>query len=242
MRRSAETEEHNQLESTIRNAVHQISRYDMSMSGGAREEKSLRHALAVLSRLGCPDVRRAQGTEEWERTKGAFKWTPDLVAGPIIGNGHERDFYIDVFQPKGDQYVKPLAGNPQAAAVFTKAFSEHGQFTLAELGTDFGSFYGPINKKLERYSVTRSHSIMLGVIMYFHVSGNAYVGPVLAYWHSLFALDAAFGIERHCGKGTEGSTAQALQAAGRETIGVHPCDQNSQRDRTAERKPRDRAR
>jgi hypothetical protein len=65
---------------------------------------------AMLEHLGCPDVRQGQGSEEWKQTKGTYIKTPDLVAGPLVGNGHESDFYIDVFEPSGDPYVKPLAG------------------------------------------------------------------------------------------------------------------------------------
>jgi hypothetical protein len=76
--------------------------------------------MSVLESLRCPDVRRGEGTDEWKNSKGSFQFTPDLVAGPLIGGGHPSDFYIDVLEPSGDPYVKPKAGNPAGADLLLK--------------------------------------------------------------------------------------------------------------------------
>jgi len=117
-----------------------------------------------------------------------------------VGGGAPTDFYIDVFQPTGDQYVRPLAGNPDAAEVLRKAVKERGTFNQSDLGQNFSAYYGPMTKKLEKYSGSRGRSPMLGLVMYFTVSGNQYVGPIVAHLHSLEALDCCFGISHHCGE------------------------------------------
>jgi len=90
------------------------------MGGGKREDLSIEATINVLRVLGCPNPRRGEGSDEWERSKGSFRFTPDLIAGRLVGGGSATDFYIDVFQPTGDQYVKPRAGSHCDAKVPTK--------------------------------------------------------------------------------------------------------------------------
>ena len=149
---------------------------------------------AKLTQLGCPDVRPAEGTPEWNRVRGPFAWTPDLMAGPIAGNGAPEDFLIDVFSPKGEQFVNVRAGSPTAAAALKKVVEQRGSFSIADLGRRYEPFYGPINKKIAKYSTSRNGSPMLGLAMYFCLAGNSFVGPILAHMHSLAALDDAFGL------------------------------------------------
>jgi len=129
-----------------------------------------------LSKFGCPDVRGAEGTAEWTRTRGSYMKSPDLIAGPLIGDGAPEDFLIDVFSPRGEQYVNPLAGAPQTAAAFKKILDERGSFSLADLGNEYDPFLGPINKKLAKYSDARGGSPMVGLAMYFCITPDDFVG------------------------------------------------------------------
>ena len=44
------------------------------------------------------------------------------------------------------------SGAPGAAAAFKKLYEQHGKFSIADLGREYEPFYGPINKKLAKYS------------------------------------------------------------------------------------------
>ncbi|WP_438022775.1 hypothetical protein [Sorangium sp. So ce233] len=158
------------------------------------EPDIIARVMRKLKQLGCPNVRPAERSPEWEAAKGSYTKTPDLIAGPLVGNGAAEDFFIDAFAPKGDQYAKPLAGAPTAAALIKKAIAEHGTFSVRDLGREYEPFYGPMNKKLEKYSGSRNGSPMLGLVMYFCISGNAYAGPIFALMHALAAVDDAFGL------------------------------------------------
>ena len=147
-----------------------------------------------LIQFGCPEVRPAEGTREWEHVRGSFAKSPDLMAGPIVGNGAPQDFFIDVFSPKGEQFVNDRAGAPGAAAAFNKMYKRHGSFSIADLGREYEPFYGPINKKLAKYSATRGGSPMVGLAMYFCLAGDSFVGPILAHMHALAAVADAFGL------------------------------------------------
>jgi hypothetical protein len=120
--------------------------------------------------------------------------SPDLVAGPLIGDGAPEDFLIDVFSPRGEQYVNPLAGAPETAAAFKKIVDDRGSFGLYDLDNDCEAFYGPINKKIAKYSDTRGGSPMVGLAMYFCITPGDSVGPLLAHMQVLIALDKAFGL------------------------------------------------
>ena len=161
---------------------------------------SVETARAVLEALHCPDVRRAEGTDEWRESQGSFRLSPDLVAGPLLGAGSAADFYIDVFEPSGDAYVKPKAGNPKAATILHRAVLERGSFNVRDFGDNHEHFYGPMNKKLIKYAGSRDCSPMLGLVMYFKMTGDQYVGPVVAGLDAVIALDRAFGITHHLGE------------------------------------------
>lgn len=165
-----------------------------------QESDILKRITYKLSQLGCPSVRGAEGTPEWKRIRGNFRYSPDLVAGPLRGNGAPEDFLIDVFSPTGDQYVKLEAGAPNAAAFFRKAIDDRGTFSFRDLGQEYEPFYGPIRKKLDKYSTSRSGSPMVGLAMYFCLAGNSFVGPILAFYHVLAALDDAFGLTSNAQK------------------------------------------
>lgn len=158
------------------------------------EEDILKRVASVLSGLGCPNVRRGEGSAEWEGVCGSYPKTPDLVAGPLLGNGAPEDFLIDVVSPSGDQYVKPIAGAPGAARTLERAIAARGSFSVRDLGREYGPILDPLNKKLEKYSGTRGGTPMLGLAMYFCISGEAYVGPILAHMHAHAAIDDAFGL------------------------------------------------
>jgi hypothetical protein len=191
--------------------------------GRLHEFQILARIAAKLRQLGCPDVRRAEGTEEWRRTQGAFRFTPDLVAGPLRGGGDPRDFYIDVFSPTGEQFVNAKAGAPKAATVFRQAVEGRGSFSFGELGGEFEPFLGPINKKLGNYSTSRNGSPMVGIGMYFCLSGNSFVGPILAFFNMLRALDAALGLTAGPqGADMRAALDQVLGPGNTASIIVHP--------------------
>ena len=73
-----------------------------------RAEASEERCRQMLEALGCPGVRRGEGTDEWRSSQGSYTLTPDLVAGPLVGEGDPSDFYIDVFAPTGDREM-PVA-------------------------------------------------------------------------------------------------------------------------------------
>jgi hypothetical protein len=161
---------------------------------------SVESVRAVLTGLRCPNVRRAEGTDEWRLSHGAYRPTPDLVAGPLVGGGDPSDFYIDVWEPTGDQYVKPCAGNPKAAFILHRAVAEKGAFDLADMDDTGEQLVKPMNDKLQRYIASRKATSMLGLAMYFKMTGNQKVGPVIAGLQALSVLDLAFGITQHLGQ------------------------------------------
>lgn len=186
-------------------------RYDSRMVSTTRsrasgrkkaDDPSVERVRQVLEHLECPDARRGEGTEEWSRSKGSFRFTPDLVAGPLVGGGDPSDFYIDVLEPTGDQFVKPKAGNPLGASRFLKALAEHGSINLAELG-DTGELVGTMNAKLKKYVDSRANTPMFGLSIYFTMTGNQYLGPLIAGLQAMNTLDGAFGITEFLGHATK---------------------------------------
>jgi hypothetical protein len=170
---------------------------------GKRDDRSINFALAALRALRCPDPRRGEGTEEWERTKGSYPYTPDVVAGPLVGGGDPSDFYIDVFEPKGDQYVRPEAGNPLAAVTLLRAVVDQGSFNLADLEDAGEHFVKPMNDKLLKYVGSRGNTPMFGLAMHLRLTGNQGAGQVVAAYRALDVIDGAFGITHYLGQVTK---------------------------------------
>jgi hypothetical protein len=184
------------------------------------DETSVEVSRAVLEALGCPGIRRGEGSEEWKQTQGSYPFTPDLVAGPLVGGGHPSDFYIDVFEPSGDQYVKPLAGNPGAAVTMLRAIVENGSFDLAELGDTGEQLLKPMNDKLAKYVGSRAGTPMFGLAMYFTMTGNQKVGPIIAALQALNTLDVAFGITHHRGARVMGLIMRGVLSPGQSCLVV----------------------
>jgi hypothetical protein len=174
-----------------------------------REESGLRRATFFLRALGCPNVRRGEGSDEWARTCGAYPHTPDLVAGPLIGGGDARDFYIDLIQPTGDWYVNPKAGNPVAFAAVERA-RKNGVYNEADLGLNFDNYYQPLNKKLEKYSGSRGHCPMVGIVMHIDVGDGTDDRTKFVHVDSVRALDRAFGLSLHAGGGLKAERVKDL--------------------------------
>jgi hypothetical protein len=167
--------------------------------GSKRELISLNRTIQVLTGLGCPRVRPAEGSKEWEQKRASFSYSPDLIAGPMHGNGHQLDFFIDVFHPRGIQYTNPKAGNPAAVQVLQKAVSEHGSFSFRDLGEP-EQILEPVKKKIKKYSLARN-SHMTGLVIYHQLmNSGGYVGAVLAHHHTIDMFDRYFGLTRYCGK------------------------------------------
>ena len=183
-----------------------------------RDENSVGTSRAVLEALGCPDVRPGEGSDEWKRSKGSYTFTPDLVAGPLVGGGDQSDFYIDVFAPSGDQYVKPRAGNPRAALTLVRAVVENGTLNLADLADTGEQLVKPMNDKLAKYVGSRANTPMFGLAMYFRMTGNQYVGPVIAAIQALNMLDGAFGITVHLGHDAKDTVMRALFSPGQSSF------------------------
>jgi hypothetical protein len=165
-----------------------------------RDEVSVSRDVDVLQSLGCPDVRRGEGSEEWANSKGAYRFTPDVIAGPLVGGGDPSDFYIDVFEPRGDQYVKPMAGNPHAASILLRAVAEQGAFNLADMKDTGEQLLKPMNDKIGKYVGSRANTPMFGLAMYFTMTGNQYVGRLIAALQATSVLDGAFGVTAHLGQ------------------------------------------
>jgi hypothetical protein len=191
------------------------------VSAGRRRKKRDAFSVAlsekVLAAFGCPNVRRGEGSDEWRASMGNYRMTPDLIAGPLVGGGDPSDFYIDVFEPTGDQNVRPLAGNPKAAVTLLRAVvDQQGSFKLGDLGDTGESLYKPMNDKIQKYAAGRGNTPMFGLSMYFTMTGDQYVGPVIAALQAPMALDRAFGIAHHLGIG-------AMDKFMREVMGPGPA-------------------
>jgi hypothetical protein len=117
-----------------------------------------------------------------------------------VGGGDPSDFYVEVFAPQGDRFVNPLAGNPQAAVAVLRAVAERGSFNLGELGDTAEQLLKRMNEKLTKYVGFRDSTPMLGLAMYFTMTGNQKVGPVIAGYQAPTILDRAFGITHHLGQ------------------------------------------
>jgi hypothetical protein len=176
---------------------------------------------AVLEALGCPNPRRAEGTDEWRASAGAYAFTPDLIAGPLVGGGDRSDFYVDVFEPTGDQYIKPKAGNPHAASIVRQALTGQGEFRLSDLQDSGEHMVKTMNDKCVKYVGSRGgNTPMLGLGMYFRMTGNQYAGPVFAAYKALDVLDGAFGITAHRGQATKDRLVQAVMSPGQSAFVV----------------------
>jgi hypothetical protein len=58
--------------------------------------EAVENSISFLTAACCPQVRRAQNSDEFKSKMHANAPTPDLIAGPLNGFGDPRDFYIDV--------------------------------------------------------------------------------------------------------------------------------------------------
>jgi hypothetical protein len=183
-----------------------------------RDAISVGTSRAVLEALGCPDVRLGEGSDEWKGSRGSYPFTPDLVAGPLVGGGDRSDFYIDVFAPTGDQYVKPRAGNPLAALTLVRAVAENGTLNLTDFADTGEQLVKPMNDKLAKYVGSRANTPMFGLAMYFRMTGNQYVGPVIAALQALNTLDGAFGITAHLGHEAKDRVMRALLSPGQSSF------------------------
>jgi hypothetical protein len=86
--------------------------------------EAVENSISFLTAAGCPQVRRAQNSDEFKSKMHANAPTPDLIAGPLHGFGDQRDFYIDVQSPSSDYLVKPGAvpeETAQARALFAES-------------------------------------------------------------------------------------------------------------------------
>ena len=135
-----------------------------------------------------------------------------------MGAGDPSDFYVDVFEPTGDQYVKPLAGNPFAAVTLLRAIVENGTFNLDDLGDTGEQLVKPMNDKLKKYVGSRGNTPMFGLAMYFRMTGNQYVGPIFAALQALNTLDGAFGITAHLGREAKGRVVRSVLTPGQSAI------------------------
>ena len=179
-----------------------------------QDAESVEAVRAMLVELGCPDIRAGERSPEWERTKGSYKDTPDLVAGPLVGGGDPSDYYVDVFEPTGDQYFREQVGQPDTVAAVTKLITERVPTTMTDLKEPHDLLVKTMNAELTKYS--RGGTPMIGLGMYFKMMADSDPerppGPVFAGIQALLGLDAIFGIEHRYG-------VEAMQRVVRGVIG-----------------------
>jgi hypothetical protein len=190
----------------------------MPKKSDARSVETIR---AVLEALGCPSPRRAEGTDEWRASAGTYTFTPDLIAGPLVGGGDRSDFYVDVFEPSGDQFIKLKAGNPHAASLIHRARAQRGQFRMSDLQESGDHIVKTMNDKLKKYVCSRGGSTpMFGLGMYFQMTGNQYAGPIFAAFKALDVIDGAFGLTEHHGQATKDRLVGAVMSPGESSFVV----------------------
>lgn len=159
------------------------------------ENEIVDRVLTALAHLGCPAVRRAEGTEEWRQKQVSYKYTPDLVAGPIVGGGDPKDFLIDVYAPTGKYFTDAGAGLPEVASRINPIHRDGGSFRLAEVGSAEDMFLANLNKKIAKYSGERENSIMVGLATYHNleVAGGESLGRILVAHDIVGVFAAQFG-------------------------------------------------
>lgn len=166
------------------------------MGGGEREAIGLSLALSALTQLRCPNVRLAEGSQEWRDKQGQYRRTPDMMAGLIRGEGSPHDFLIDVVQPMGASYENEKAGAPNTARLVKEAVAQ-GKDGISTHGFDttFPEIYGPINKKLVSYSCERQNSPMWALVFVIDLVEEPYVGTHLLAQDMIRGLGSWLGVD-----------------------------------------------
>ena len=129
----------------------------------------------ALFHLGCPDIQPCQGNKKLELklSSDSYKRTPDMVAGPIIGNASLEDFYIDVAELQGQTIYNPKRRRGiEPPAMLKDPANNPGTISGADMPVDhFDGYISTIKKKIDKYSRERSNSPMLGICIHLDVSG-----------------------------------------------------------------------
>jgi hypothetical protein len=154
--------------------------------------EAVENSIAFLTAAGCPQVRRAQHSDEFKSKMHAGAPTPDLIAGPLHGFGDPRDFYIDVQSPSSDYLVKPGA-RPEETAHPRALFAEclrTGVFRFPALDVAYVPRFlmSQLEAKVDKYARARK-SLLYGHVFYYDAS------PGTDPKHEVGAIDClqAFG-------------------------------------------------
>ena len=125
--------------------------------------------VELLEVLQCPSPKPGEGSSLFpQASDGTWPPTPDIVAGTFFGPLDPRSFFVDVVAPSGDYMFKDRAGAPATASFLTAVVNARGEFTMADLPTDFTKpLVSPVIKKSAKYAKGRNGSPLFGVAVYF---------------------------------------------------------------------------
>ena len=87
-----------------------------------------------------------------------------------------------------------------------------------DLGDTGEQLLKPMNDKLKKYVGSRANTPMFGLAMYFKMTGNQYVGPIMAAIQAPSILDGVFGITSHLGPAAMDQLRQHLHTPGQSLI------------------------
>jgi hypothetical protein len=175
------------------------------MGGGPREKLSHDRTLEFLKQFGCPNPQLVDDSKEWEDTKGDYPLTPDLVAGPLKGNGDPGDFYIEVHRPTNEQYTNPHTDYPQPYGLvqaMREQAKQHGGGLLefGQLGAS-EAYLNKVDEKL-KYGTSRG-SPLVGIVSYFGVDDDvakgedSALGSLIGHVHALQTLILVLAVEKY---------------------------------------------
>jgi hypothetical protein len=166
-----------------------------------RDAHSVELAKRVLCQLGCPDVREAEGNEQFKTylyhvrnvLSKPYNMTPDLIAGP--NNGDKFDFYIDVHAPDGSILTRPKSPLRRMGQDISRMIDELKTLPPGEKRHmavhDYSMEYfpevaNPFNKKINKYGAER-RSPLFGFVAVFDCSEDGtersiFAGATLAMY------------------------------------------------------------
>jgi hypothetical protein len=129
---------------------------------------AIEDAIKILTALGCPDVRRAQGNPDFMSVLGPNKLTPDITTGPVAGFEDRHDFYIDLQQPSGEYFDREKVGVADAHEMWKAAQEGTKRLVLHDLDPERFKkvLIPPIEAKLAKYVGMRG-SPLFGHVNYF---------------------------------------------------------------------------
>lgn len=161
-----------------------------------RDEVSVETSRNVLEALGCPDARLGEGSDEWGRSKGRTGSRRTSSQDPLSA-AEVHPLLCRRVRAKRRSVREPPRRQCVGRTHAVGAVAENRTVNIDDFGDTGEQLVKPMNDKLRKYVGARKSTPMFGLAMYFTMTGDQYVGPIIAGIQALNTLDRIFGIEAH---------------------------------------------